>query len=489
MRTSFLTLLLLTLVSFIFSANPDPYPSPQPREGMWIPILLENNFEEMQDMGLKLTLEDIYSVNKGCLKDAIVQFGGGCTGEVVSNKGLLFTNHHCGYSLIQSHSSVENDYLTDGFWAMSQKEELPNPGLKVTFIVRIEDVSEQVLDNVGDSDSEGEREAKIRENIERVKKEATSGTHYKAKIRPFYYGSEYFMFVTETFEDVRLVGAPPSSIGKYGGDTDNWMWPRHTGDFSVFRIYAGKDNKPAPYAEDNVPYQPKHFFPINLKPLDKGDFTMVYGFPGRTQEYLTHHAVQHTLDYANPAKIEIRRQRLDLMADDMKASDKVRIQYASKWARISNYWKKWRGESRGLKKLNAVERKKDLEAEFSHWVGEDGIRGEKYGEIMNEFDRIYGKLGPLSIARDYINEAAFGIEAVAWASRWRGLAAAASTDNAKQEDIDKEAEKIRKRSTGFFKNYHQPIDRETLPVMLKMYAENVDGKYHPAVMWRDQIKV
>lgn len=479
MRTSLLSIILISLFGFSFAHTPTPEP---PREGMWIPILLEQlNYSEMQDMGLRLTPEDIYSVNNSSMKDAVIHFGGGCTGEVVSSKGLIFTNHHCGYSMIQSHSSVENDYLTDGFWAMDQSQELPNEGLKVTFIVRIEDVSEQVLDGVSESDSEGEREVKVQENISKIKKEATQGTHYDAKIRPFYYGAEYYMFITETFEDIRLVGAPPSSIGKYGGDTDNWMWPRHTGDFSVFRIYADKDNNPAEYSEDNVPYTPKHFFPINLKPLNKGDFTMVYGFPGRTEEYLTHHAVQHTLDYANPAKIEIRRKRLDLMEDDMKASDAVRIQYASKHARISNYWKKWRGESRGLKKLDAVNKKIQTEQAFFDWMNEDPKRLEKYGKVMEEFENIYSQMGPLSIARDYINEAAFGIEVVAFASRFRGLVSTAKEDNADQEDIQEEVERMKRRAGGFFKNYHQPIDRETAPVMLEMYAKNVAPKYHPSI--------
>ena len=301
------------------------------KEGMWLPLLLKSlNEADMQHMGLKLSAEDIYSVNQSSLKDAVVSFGGFCTGEIISNKGLILTNHHCGYGRIQSHSSVEKDYLTNGFWAKNHKEELLNPGLTATFIVRMEDVTKHILNGIENDLSSNEREAIISNRIDSITKAATSDSHYGAYIRPFFYGNEYYMFITETFKDIRMVGAPPSSIGKFGGDTDNWMWPRHTGDFSLFRIYADSFNMPAEYSENNVPYTPKHYFPISLDGYQQGDFTMVYGFPGRTQEYLTSYAIEQIKELINPAQIDIRAEALKVMQKHMKSSDEVRIKYASK---------------------------------------------------------------------------------------------------------------------------------------------------------------
>ena len=295
-------------------------------EGMWLPLLLKQlNESDMQKNGLRLSAEDIYSINKSSLKDAIVHFNGGCTAEMISDKGLLLTNHHCGYSQIQSHSTVQNDLLTNGFWAMDQSQELKNPGITATFIVRMEDVTAMVLKYVSDSLSEGEKEKRINEAIVEIQKNAVKGSHYGAFIRPFYYGNEYYMFITETFRDVRLVGAPPSSIGKFGGDTDNWMWPRHTGDFSIFRIYANKENRPADYSADNVPYTPKHHFPISMKDVEKDDFTMVYGFPGRTSEYLSSFAVDMIMNESDPNKVKIRETRLAIMDEKMKSSDLIRL--------------------------------------------------------------------------------------------------------------------------------------------------------------------
>src|SRR5690554_2267560 len=300
------------------------------KEGMWLPMFLKSlNQSEMQAMGLKLSAEDIYSVNNSSLKDAVISFGGFCTGEMISDQGLILTNHHCGYGRIQSHSSVENDYLTNGYWANNHSEELKNPGLTATFIIRIEDVTDEILNSISADLTKEEREKAIKAAIDSTAKLATEGTHYDAVIKPFYYGNEYYMFITETFKDVRLVGAPPSSIGKFGGDTDNWMWPRHTGDFSLFRIYADKDNKPAEYSEDNVPFKPRHHFPISLNGIKKGDFTMVYGFPGRTQEYLTSYAIQQIKEVINPRRIDIREKALEVMDKHMDASDEVRIKYAS----------------------------------------------------------------------------------------------------------------------------------------------------------------
>ncbi|WP_237717905.1 S46 family peptidase [Pontibacter sp. BAB1700] len=360
----------------------------KPDEGMWLPMLLKQlNEAEMQKKGMKLSAEDIYSINQSSLKDAIVSFGGFCTGEMISSEGLLLTNHHCGYGQIQSHSSVEKDYLTEGFWAMNREQELPNPGLFATFIVRMEDVTQQILAGIPANVTEAEREKMVQQNIAKVRQQATAGTHYDAIIRPFFYGNEYYMYVTETFRDIRLVGAPPSSIGKFGGDTDNWMWPRHTGDFAIFRIYADENNNPAEYSPNNKPYKPKHHLPISLSGVQENDFTMVFGFPGRTNEYLTSHAIEEIYETSNPHKIKIRDTKLAVLDKDMKASDAVRIQYAAKYASVANAWKKWIGENRGLRKANTIARKQELENQFTAWANADASRKQTYGNLIAEFEK------------------------------------------------------------------------------------------------------
>ena len=311
-------------------------------EGMWLPNLIKAlNYSDMQSKGLMITAEDLYSANKSSMKDAVAHFNGGCTSEVVSSKGLLFTNHHCGYSQIANHSSVENNYLRDGFWAKSFAEEKANKGLYVDFIVRIVDVTDKII---GGIKGEGETDAVFAaRKMAAVKKELTKGTKYLAKVKTFDYGNKYFAFVIERFNDIRLVGAPPSSIGKFGFDTDNWVWPRHTGDFSVFRIYAGKDNKPAAYSKDNVPYKPKHSLPISLKGVKQGDFSMIFGYPGSTDRYLTSAGINFELTTRQPSYVRLRREVLDIYEQEMLMSDKVRLQYASKHAGISNYWKYFKG--------------------------------------------------------------------------------------------------------------------------------------------------
>lgn len=328
-------------------------------EGMWIPLLLSMlNETEMQSMGMKMSAEDIYSVNKGSLKDAIVHFNGGCTAEIISGSGLILTNHHCGYRQIQSHSSLEHNYLEDGFWAMNRREELPNQGTTATLIARIEDVTEAALTGVTEEMDSRTRQSTIDKNLNDIKANAQIEEWQGVMIRPFYHGNQYFMFVTETFKDVRLVGAPPSSIGKFGADTDNWVWPRHTGDFSIFRIYADKNNRPAEYAETNVPYTPKHFLPISLDGVQDGDFTLVFGFPGRTNEYLPAMAVEQIRDVLDPAKISVRDRTLNIYNAEMRADPEVKIQYASRQSGLSNAWKKWQGEILGLRSSGAVEKKK-----------------------------------------------------------------------------------------------------------------------------------
>ena len=357
--TGFIAAAAMTLLSAaFFNARAD--------EGMWLPSLISQRIGDMREKGFRLSAEDIYSINEASLKDAVVLFGRGCTGELISDEGLLLTNHHCGYGQIQKHSSVEHDYLKDGFWAMSRNEELPNEGLTVSFLERMEDVTEAVLKGYSDSMDESQRDSLVKANSAALTAEATSaGKGLRATVEALYYGNQYFLFLYREYSDVRLVGAPPSSIGKFGGDTDNWMWPRHTGDFSIFRIYAGKDNNPAEYSPDNVPYRPKKWFRISLDGVREGDFTFVYGFPGRTQEYIMSEGVRYISEVSDPHKIALRTLRLDIQKKYMASSQKVRIQYSSKNASTANAWKKWQGEMRGIRKMNTVASKKAYEHEFA----------------------------------------------------------------------------------------------------------------------------
>jgi len=373
-------------------------------EGMWVPTLLNKyNIGEMQQMGFKLSADDIYSVNHVSMKDAVVLFGSGCTGEMISDEGLLITNHHCGFDAIQNHSTVEHDFLTNGFWAKNHQEELPNPGLSVKFLFRMEDVTEKIM-----SATVGKPKDSTTTIIQRITKqivgEASEKGKYEAAIQPLFYGNQYFLYVYEVFQDIRLVGAPPSAIGKFGGDTDNWMWPRHTGDFSLFRIYANKENHPAKYSADNVPYKPKKFFKISIKGIQPEDFTMVMGYPARTQEFLSSEAIRQIMEQGDPDKIKIRGIKLGILANDMEKDPKVRIQYAAKYATTSNSWKKWQGEVKGLKRLNAIETKQKFEKEFNEWVDSTPERKNLYGQVLPEFEKIYSQLDSYSRAYDYYSE-------------------------------------------------------------------------------------
>jgi hypothetical protein len=358
-------------------------------EGMIIPSLVKAFENDMQARGMKLTAEDIYSVNNSSLKDAVLHFGGGCTAELVSNQGLILTNHHCGYYQIQQHSSLENDYLKYGFWAKSLKDELPNEGLYVTRIVRIEDVTKAVLSGTQDLQYLAQFEAKVKANIKALVEEVKKTTGYEAEIKPFDFGNSYYMMVKENFPDVRLVGAPPSFIGKFGGDTDNWVWPRHTGDFSVFRVYAGKDNKPAPYSADNVPYKPLHYFPVNLNPRQEGEFTMVYGFPGMTEQHVTAEYLKFIIEKERPMRINMREKSLEVIDAAMRASDATRIQYASKQSRIANAYKKWIGQIEGLRSLNAVQVKKEREMVYAKRAKEKPEWESRYGSIVKALDEAF----------------------------------------------------------------------------------------------------
>ena len=370
-KTTILALLLLSLAGVRLRAD----------EGMWLPVLIGERIADMQSKGCRLSAEDIYSVNQACLKDAVVLFGSGCTGEVVSDEGLLFTNHHCGYGYIQRHSSVEHDYLKDGFWAMNRGEELPNPGLSVSFLERMEDVTSTVLAGIPDGMPEAERDSIVRARSAMLREAAAKeGKGLRASVESLYYGNQYFLFVFKVYRDVRLVGAPPSSIGKFGGDTDNWMWPRHTGDFSIFRIYADKDNNPAQYSPENVPMRPKKSFRISLAGVKEGDFTMVYGCPGSTKEYVVSDEVRYVSEISDPQKIALRTRRLDIIKKYMSSDQAVRIKYSSKQANIANAWKKWQGECKGIRKMNTVRTKQAFEEEFSQWA-----RGGRYEGLTTGF--------------------------------------------------------------------------------------------------------
>ncbi|MES2486893.1 MAG: S46 family peptidase, partial [Bacteroidota bacterium] len=446
--------------------------------GMWIPSLLDGmNEKEMKHLGMKMSADDIYDVNHSSLKDAVPQFNGGCTSEVISNQGLLLTNHHCGFGEIQSHSTVEHDYLTNGFWAMSQAEELPNPGVVVTFIVRIEDVTTKVLDATQGIDEKA-RQQKIQDNIASLTKSLPKEAWQENMIRTFYEGNQYMLFVTETFKDIRLVGAPPSSIGKFGNDTDNWVWPRHTGDFSLFRIYAGKDNRPAEYSKDNVPYTPKHFFPVSIKGVKEDDFTLVFGYPGRTTEYLPAVAVAQLVNVLNPAKIEVRDAALKVADGFMRKDQAIKIQYAAKYASIANYWKKWIGEMQGLKKTNAVAKKQAYEKEFAQWVQKAG-KQQEYGNLLSDFETQYKAIEPYALARDYFNEVALrNTELLSIGYRLYQLELAFKNKGV-QAFTDRKANAL-EALTETYKDYNKNVDEKVFEQLMALYLTKSPQQFLPA---------
>ena len=435
----FLVALILTGASYVHAD-----------EGMWLPSEILKKIKDIQSQGFKLSAEDIYSVNKSSLKDAVVRFGGGCTGELISGEGLLITNHHCGFGQIQSHSSVEHDYLRDGFWAMSRAEELPNPGLSVSFLEYMQDVTDEVLKGYKPKMTEEKRNEIIAKNTKKIEEKAINGNkNLRANVRPLYYGNQYFLFVYKVYTDVRLVGAPPSSIGKFGGDTDNWMWPRHTGDFSIFRVYAGEDNEPAAYSEKNVPFRPKKFFKINARGIKEGDFTMVYGFPGSTREYLFSDAVKYNAYTSNPHKIALRTLRLNIQKEEMNKDQAVRIKYASKQAGVANAWKKWQGEAKGLIKNHAVENKQAFEAKFDQWA-----EGKpEYENLVERFKELYGSIEELSLVQDYQNEALNAVEIISFAGRGQ------------------------RGAERFYKDYYMPIDKACFVALYNAYNKNIADNY------------
>ncbi len=455
----------LLLFSFLTSKAYNP-----PDEGMWLPMLIGKNFKEMKKMGLKLTPDDIYNVNKSSLKDAIVwlQF---CTGTFISNEGLMLTNHHCAYSSIQYHSSVQNDYLTNGFWAMKKSEEKHCPEITASVLLKMEDVTEKVK-NAGD---------KKQEVIKEIEKTASENGRYMAQVKDMFNGGEYYLFIYEVFKDVRLVGAPPSSIGKFGGDTDNWVWPRHTGDFSLFRVYASPDNKPAEYSEKNVPYKPKHFLPINIKGLKPNDFAMVFGFPGRTERYQTASQIQLAMDYSNPTLVQIMSKRLETMKKEMDAKSEVRIKLADKYASLSNGWKYYLGQNEGLKRLDLVSYKKSEEEKFLKWANADATRKE-YANSVPNIDKAVKEY------QNYVKQVLFfnvGIMGVGANSL--GLSVARMYQTMKSKPDDKDAIKpfvtdLKSKLESHFKDYDAYTDQRLLTEMLWLYYQNIDKNSHPEIL-------
>lgn len=450
---------LLAAALFCFQAKAD--------KGMWLPSLISQRIEDMQKKGFRLNAEDVYSINQASLKDAVVQFGGGCTGELISGSGMVITNHHCGYSHIQRLSSVEHDYLKDGFWSHSREEELPCPGLSVSFLDHMDEVTDEILEGYVSTMSEEERAALVKENTRKVLKKAGAGLKgQRASVEALFQGNQYFLFVYRVYTDVRLVGCPPSSIGKFGGDTDNWMWPRHTGDFSIFRVYADKNNQPADYSEENIPFTPRRFFPISTAGVKEGDFTFIYGFPGSTQEYIHSSAVRYIAEISDPAKIELRTLRLNIQKKHMGQSQKVRIQYSSKNATVANAWKKWQGEAKGILRNDVIAQKQDYEKSFDAWA-----KGGSFEGIISRLGELYAEMEPYAFARDIYTESAATIEMARAAFSYATL----DDEAARKSTLE-----------SFYKDWYRPIDQECFVAVMQRFSEQIPSEIQPQ-WFREQL--
>ncbi len=453
-------------------------------EGMWLPSLIHKmNIKDMQEMGCELSAEDIYSVNNSSLKDAIVALDrGSCTAELVSSKGLLFTNHHCGFGEIQKHSTVEHDYLKDGFWAQSLSEELPNPGKTVTFLKKIEDVTERVLAEVNNEMSFEERNSAIANISREISEEAKEDDKYEATVKSFFESNKFYLLVSETFKDVRLVGCPPKSIGKFGGDTDNWMWPRHTGDFCIFRVYTGPDGEPASYSEDNIPLEPKHYLPISIKGVELNDYAMVFGYPGRTNRYLTSTGVQRTIEVTNNVREEVRAVKLGIIKDYMKTSPNATIQYASKAARSSNYYKYSIGQNNGLANLKVIDKKIAIEEEFTNWAKQNAERKAKYGKALDLIREGYADLSD-DYAQSYMAESMIGgPEIFTYVNRMRIIDELLNDPEKNKRRIERMVAGFKGMLDGYFKDYSAKTDEMLVAALMELYSKNVDEKFHPAVL-------
>ena len=452
-------------------------------EGMWIPLLLKDlNYRDMKRMGLQLTAEEIYSINKSSLKDAIVQLGNGCTGVIVSKDGLLLTNHHCAFHYIQSHSTIEHNYLAEGFWAMTREEEFTNEGLSVKFLVRIEDVTDKILSELHDTLTEKERNEKVQKLSDKISKHATKDTYYNAYVKSFFGGNDYYLFVYEIYKDVRLVGAPPSAIGKFGGNTDNWMWPRHTGDFAVFRVYMSPDGKPAKYSADNVPYKSKYHLPVTLNGVKENDFSMILGYAGRTDRYLTSYGVKQAINITNPAIVKIRDKKLSILREEMSKSNNIRLKYSSKYAATSNYWKYFIGQTNGIRRLNVLEKKKALENEFQKWIDEKSERKAKYGNVLNEIEQTFKQLEKYNLVKAYYNEATFrGPDVINFAVKFLPLYELLSKEQVNEDDKNKLIEKLKKETEKFYRDFNLETEKKLFANLLKMFFDDIDKEYHPTI--------
>jgi len=470
MKKIIFTLIMLVALSIgLRAGNP-------PDEGMWLPMFVERlNYVDMQKMGLKLTPKEIYDINNSSLKDAIVSLNGGsCTAEVVSDKGLLFTNHHCGYDAIQQHSSVEHDYLTDGFWARSLEEELPNEGSSVSFLVKMDDVTSRVLEKVKPEMTESERSAAIGKLVELLKQEEAADGKYEVSVKGFYNGNEYYRFVYEVYEDIRLVGAPPSAIGKFGGDTDNWMWPRHTGDFSILRIYSGPDGKPAPYSKENIPLKPKHFLKISLDGVERGDYAMIWGYPGSTDRYRTSHGIQATINEINPAIIKVGGKILEIMKSDMDKSNEVRIQYASNYAGLANFWKNKIGETRGLKRLDVYDKKKAIEDKFTSWVSAEESRKAMYGTVLQDMSDVYSAYAESKYNTKlwYLQISFFGSQMMQFPMQTQGMINILKSGQ-KGEELQASLAPFYAMGKEQFKNYNPATEEKIVAAILEIYRQDI----------------
>lgn len=443
-------------------------------EGMWLPLLIKRlNEVDMQKEGLKLTAEEIYSVNNASMKDAIISLGGFCTGEIVSADGLILTNHHCGYDAVASVSTVENDILTKGFFAMSRDQEKAAEGLTATFLVRMEDVTEKIKSQLSDTMSEDARTLAIAGASKKLKEENSENGRYKVDVKSFFKGNEFYLFIYEVFKDIRLVGTPPSAVGKFGGDTDNWMWPRHTGDFSMFRIYMSPDGKPADYSKSNIPYHAKYYLPINIGGFKKDDFAMIMGYPGQTERYLTSGGVELAVDQTSPAIVKLRTKRLLLMKEDMDASDAVRLKYASNYAQVSNYWKYFIGQTKGLKRMRTADQKREIETKFNTWANSSADLKKKYGTVVPDLTKAYGEMRNYALARVYLQEGIFGTQIFPFAYSFQNLEQLLTNKDTKPEDLKKAIDVLKNAADEHFKDYNAPTDQKITAALLQMYAADV----------------
>ena len=454
---------------------------------MWLLSMLGKNIATMQEMGCKLSAEDIYSINKACLKDAIVGLGRDgrpfshfCSGEIISGEGLVLTNHHCGFPYIQAHSTVEHDYLANGFWAYSKKEELSNPGLTASILQRIEDVTDKVNAALNDNMSEAERAQVIAIVSQRIAAEAMKGTNLAAQVQSMFEGNQYCLLVYKIYRDVRLVGAPPQSMGKFGGDTDNWVWPRHTCDFSMFRIYTGPEGEPAAFSEKNIPLKPRHFLPVSAKGVKDGDFAMIMGFPGTTDRFLTSFGLKATMAN-NDIRYKVRTEKLRIMKEGMEKDTKTRIQYASKHASSANYWKYSFEQNKALKKLNTMGAKEQIERDFTAWVNADPARVAKYGKALDMIRDGYAQLSDYATAQSYLMEALLqGGEAYMFAMQTGD--AIASLDTLPAEKRNDLIERLKTAAQGFYKDFNEEIDVNTTAALMKMFADNVKPEMYPEII-------